>query len=114
MPIDPELAKWFASLGVGGTLAFIVWWYARRDSKEWLEYVKAQKEGAEKREERALAVVSGNAVAANELAQEIRHLSTILKEEGESRRTEIEKIREREEKRQDEMIAVIKQATRRR
>lgn len=42
--IDPDLSKWFATLGVGGVLASMMFFFYRKDIKQYTELWKAQSE----------------------------------------------------------------------
>lgn len=104
--MDPELVKWFASLGVGGTIAALIFWFYRKDFIQERNHNRAGREKGQQREEHLLSVITGNAVATNELAGEIRNLSTFLKDESEKRM-------QWEEKRQIELVSIIKERRKR-
>lgn len=58
--MDAETVKWFASLGVGGILAWGMFYVHRKDTLAWLEYVKKQLEESQQQSADLLIVVKEN------------------------------------------------------
>jgi hypothetical protein len=61
--MDAETVKWFASLGVGGALAVMMFLIHRKDSLQHIETLKEMKEDADQRNERLESVVEKNTTA---------------------------------------------------
>jgi hypothetical protein len=61
--MDAETMKWFASLGVGGALAVMMFLIHRKDSLQHIETLKDMKEDADQRNERLESVVEKNTTA---------------------------------------------------
>jgi hypothetical protein len=61
--MDAETMKWFASLGVGGALAVMMFLIHRKDSLQHIETLKEMKDDADQRNERLESVVEKNTTA---------------------------------------------------
>jgi hypothetical protein len=72
--MDLESVKWFASLGVGGILAGMMFLAYRRDFLNW-------REKANEREDRLLTIIERNAAAQERLivaAEKVEHAANNL------------------------------------
>lgn len=72
LQMDQETIKWFASLGVGGILAWGMFYVHRKDTKEWLSICAAQRDDWKQKAELLLQVVQQNSstIAVNTAATE--------------------------------------------
>jgi len=58
--MDGELMKWLATLGVGGVLAGVMFGFYRKDTREWREEMKLQRDYWRNQSEIVLLVVKEN------------------------------------------------------
>jgi hypothetical protein len=73
--IDPEYIKFFSSLGVGGVLAGMIFFYSRKDSKKHEEdWIKKEVE-CEGREDKLIGVITKNTEGFERLCGAINKLS---------------------------------------
>lgn len=63
MPDSPEIMQYFTTLGVGGILAWLMFFIHRKDSERWAEQWRHQAELEKGRSEMLVQVVKENTIA---------------------------------------------------
>lgn len=90
--IDPEYIKFFSSLGVGGVLAGMIFFYSRKDSKkhesDWIE----QEKRCENRETTLMNIVTKNTEGFERLCGAINNLSADIKKAEELKLLQIQEL----------------------
>ena len=71
---DPEFVKLIGGLGVGGTIAIIIFGFYRKDVRSYTDLWKAQAEREDKRTEALMQLVRENSVATTTNTEVLRAL----------------------------------------
>ena len=90
--IDPEYIKFFSSLGVGGILAGMIFFYSRKDGKKHEEDWKEQEKNCENRETTLINIVTKNTEGFERLCAAINNLSADIKKAEEIKLQQIQEL----------------------
>jgi hypothetical protein len=90
--IEPEYLKFFASLGVGGVLAGMIFYFSRQDQKKHEKDLLLRNEECEAREDKLIEVITKNTQGFERLCGALNTLSTEIRKSEELKLQQMQQL----------------------